>query len=1336
MRKFLKQCSAFLIIFFIASRGITSAAPENYAEFFKWLQQASAENEDMTGGASSWADGELRPGITVYGYPPAGPLYHVYCVEVGGEITGLMGVDAETLDWQWYNSKYRGKKYPAVSRREAGLMARSILEEMDIDEPFDAMRVVTMPDRHLYWYVGKEASSGEMEYEIFINVDDADGTATHATKEAKGLMMSLDFGEEAVEYEASGRAGNDRKTDDFLYPDEYNLMVPFYYQITSWYCGEASLEMVFDYYGPDIGQHDIGDVANEHYSYGTYASDCKRAAHFSDMSTAIQDPNLQGYDERAVGYAAPHAQWNNPAIYDYRYSDIKTYIFTGYPFFVLTHYDSGHNSGHFRVVKGYSDISDVFLVHDPWYTSPYSGPDVNFNQTFFVDNLWTRYSRWGLLIIPWEGEISAPENLPLGGLFTVEVEVTYPGPHDLENMDAVTSSQATIELPAGYSLYSGNQTQFLPDIQETSDTDTVQWIVQAPAYNSGPDEIVVTFQGVVTGDSWSYPNYTDRIGGETSHTVTTSGIETWTPTLTPTVTPTATLTPTPTSSPTVTSTPTRTPTVTLSPTSSPTSTPTLSPTPTFSPTSTPTIPYHDVAAVCIETDPSDRMFSGERPREQGDVYLPRVWVQNLGNCLEYVTVNVTDTASGYSTTNSIPHILLPGDCVPVLPDDVWNAPSCCGGYQFTANAMIDYDENPSNNFTGPKYMEVPETPLDELYCDDGTPANFVGYLNDETYALANEFTPDEYPCYIDYVRVYMRNDPDSETFNPFWIRIWPEDPDNPGYPDDTPIFSDRCMWNRDPIDAQGWSYAVPPCDAGKLTISSGKFWVGTTDLDNCAGPGVDMIATDAERDYAGNWVKSGETWINNPLFWDQEGYGDMMIRADVSYVMEPPANDDCEDAFVITENDYSASINTVLATTMPSDPVPSCGGNSNAKSVWWKYTPETCGVISADVCDSAYPTILSVWTGSCEDMTEIACNDYNDYICGMENTRSAVDLLPVSAGTNYYIMVSAINDDGGILFFNFNFTGSDVTSQCFIEESDICEGETAQLHCTTTGSNGPFFYAWQPADYLDDPSSPDPIFGPAPPGDYGPYFCRVFDAWGCSAVCDEGIQATVYELPSVTVEGPAEICPNDCPAVLSASPGFELYLWNTGETTQDIAACSTGDYWVTVTDNYGCNSTSDMHSLTVFPEVSANAGPNHSILPGQAVQLGGDPTASGGTPPLTCSWSPPAGLDDPGSPNPVAQPGVTTIYTVEVTDAHGCMSQDSCTVFVGEEPSPTPTNSPEPTHTPTLRPTKTPTDTPTSQPTPTQSRTPVPPVIPTAGSLGTILLTFIVSALLLRKVKF
>jgi hypothetical protein len=80
--------------------------------------------------------------------------------------------------------------------------------------------------------------------------------------------------------------------------------------------------------------------------------------------------------------------------------------------------------------------------------------------------------------------------------------------------------------------------------------------------------------------------------------------------------------------------------------------------------------------------------------------------------------------------------------------------------------------------------------------------------------------------------------------------------------------------------------------------------------------------------------------------------------------------------------------------------------------------------------------------------------------------------------------------------------------------------------------------------------------------------------------------------------------------------------------------------------------------------VSADAGVDVAICPGTSTQIGGSPTASGGTGTPTYAWTPTDGLDDPTLANPTATPAATTTYSVLVTDESGCTASDDVTVTV------------------------------------------------------------------------
>src|SRR5512138_1898711 len=61
--------------------------------------------------------------------------------------------------------------------------------------------------------------------------------------------------------------------------------VPWHQQMNGLFCGEGVLEGVYDYWGPDIDQKQIANVARSS-SAGTWSFDMVRAGHFSNLSSA------------------------------------------------------------------------------------------------------------------------------------------------------------------------------------------------------------------------------------------------------------------------------------------------------------------------------------------------------------------------------------------------------------------------------------------------------------------------------------------------------------------------------------------------------------------------------------------------------------------------------------------------------------------------------------------------------------------------------------------------------------------------------------------------------------------------------------------------------------------------------------------------------------------------------------------------------------------------------------------------------------------------------------------------------------------------------------------
>jgi PKD repeat protein len=85
----------------------------------------------------------------------------------------------------------------------------------------------------------------------------------------------------------------------------------------------------------------------------------------------------------------------------------------------------------------------------------------------------------------------------------------------------------------------------------------------------------------------------------------------------------------------------------------------------------------------------------------------------------------------------------------------------------------------------------------------------------------------------------------------------------------------------------------------------------------------------------------------------------------------------------------------------------------------------------------------------------------------------------------------------------------------------------------------------------------------------------------------------------------------------------------------------------------------------------ADAGDSLGIdlCEGDTVALGGAPTANGGTAPYTYSWSPSTNISSTSTANPMAWPGVSTTYVLQITDANNCSSSSSVNVNVSSTPT-------------------------------------------------------------------
>ncbi len=217
----------------------------------------------------------------------------------------------------------------------------------------------------------------------------------------------------------------------------------------------------------------------------------------------------------------------------------------------------------------------------------------------------------------------------------------------------------------------------------------------------------------------------------------------------------------------------------------------------------------------------------------------------------------------------------------------------------------------------------------------------------------------------------------------------------------------------------------------------------------------------------------------------------------------------------------------------------------------------------------------------------------------------------------------------------------------------ICPGFPANL--TASGGTS---YLWNPGTLATAAIAVSPSASTN-------YVVIVTDVNGCTSTDDTRV--VVSRVPQISAQD-RTICLGSATNISvnitggggpGGGGGPYTYLWNPGAlNTQQINVnpVVTTDYYITVTNNYGCVAT-DTSTVTISAAI-ADAGLNQSICTGSNAILN---ATAGGT---FYTWMP----GNINSQQLNVAPLLNTTYTVEVTDNNGCTSTDQVDVIVNNLP--------------------------------------------------------------------
>ncbi len=214
-----------------------------------------------------------------------------------------------------------------------------------------------------------------------------------------------------------------------------------------------------------------------------------------------------------------------------------------------------------------------------------------------------------------------------------------------------------------------------------------------------------------------------------------------------------------------------------------------------------------------------------------------------------------------------------------------------------------------------------------------------------------------------------------------------------------------------------------------------------------------------------------------------------------------------------------------------------------------------------------------------------------------------------------------------------------------VTNATFCGATNGSLTATTSGSPGPFTYAWSNGATTQTLNN----LGA------GNYMVTVTNAAGCTASAASTV--TQPMTLNISITGTNLVCGNDNNGTLTANVVHGTapftFAWSNGGSTQTLNSLPAGTYSVTVTSSEGCTG-SATKTITGSPTINLNLAVQNILCNG--INTGSVTSAvTGGTAPFTYLWS-----------NTATTMSISNLaagsYSLTVTDNLGCTQSQSVTI--------------------------------------------------------------------------
>lgn len=486
-----------------------------------------------------------------------------------------------------------------------------------------------------------------------------------------------------------------------------------------------------------------------------------------------------------------------------------------------------------------------------------------------------------------------------------------------------------------------------------------------------------------------------------------------------------------------------------------------------------------------------------------------------------------------------------------------------------------------------------------------------------------------------------------------------------------------------------WTVANPPCAS-----TSDDVTIVVNSLPTVANAGPDQTICSTTATLAGNIPTIGSgTWtlisgsgsVNNPTDPNSNlsglAVGNNVFRWTVS---NPPCADSYDEVTITVSPNpttsnagpdqiYCSTVTTATLTgntpaagtgtwtlisgtgtiTNPSLPSTGVTGLTIGNNIFrWTINSGACAnvkdevtiTISAPITITDTVTNVNCYAASTGAIDITVTGGTKPYTYSWSNSQTGEDISTLKAGT-YSITVTDKTGCTGTASITITQPVAPLNIANVVTTNVACKDSgNGSVVISITGGTPTYTYLWAPVGGTSATASN--LSG-------GIYTVTVTDANGCQQTVTATVKESILSLSTSITNNKSVTCTGSKDGTLTVTPvgGTTPYTYSwspAGGNDSTALGLSGGIYTVTVTDTYGCSSTTTATINESVLLLSAN------ITTNKAVSCKGSSdgtlvvTPAGGTSPYTYSWSPTGGSGSTAS----GLSGGT--YTVNITDQYGC----------------------------------------------------------------------------------